>query len=438
MPQPQEALRSLILSAFASGELRRFIGDGPDGAARIHSLPGEGVPPIELAHAVVELVERQGLADLDFFRRLVEVRPYHAIEISQVARLWRVDADALPGARVQPPQTVQPPGGGYDRAWYVGRPEVERDAWNRLNQPGAPLVVVGPRGIGKTVFVQRAVDSACTAEDVVITVDLGTLSDSELEDADALFRELCAVIAEELGLDDGLIDEEFDGTASRKRKLVNLMSKHFLPAVRGRLVLIVDRAEEVAGRPAQDDLFSALRDLASRGLRREPWNRLRLAVLISSIRVLDHHDPHSSPLFNLTPPIRLGDLHPAQVQALAATHGLDAAEVPTLMNLVGGHPYLLRLAMYRAATTRQQLGNVIADPLTRNLDLFDDYLAYYNRHLQEEPALVEALRHTLAGRVVDREAAHRLWSAGLLADDLDNPRMRYPLFDGYFRQRHPA
>ena len=56
---------------------------------------------------------------------------------------------------------------------------------------------------------------------------------------------------------------------------------------------------------------------------------------------------HQSP-FNVGLPIRLSALTRSQVETLTQRYGLDSATVDLnrLMTLVGGHPYLIQLALY--------------------------------------------------------------------------------------------
>ena len=61
--------------------------------------------------------------------------------------------------------------------------------------------------------------------------------------------------------------------------------------------------------------------------------------------------------FNVGLPIKLSEFTPEQVQELARRHGLewsDSYPVGQLMNMVGGHPYLVHLALYYLAISLQQ------------------------------------------------------------------------------------
>jgi serine/threonine-protein kinase len=81
----------------------------------------------------------------------------------------------------------------------------------------------------------------------------------------------------------------------------------------------------------------------------EAWQRLRL-VVVHATEVYIPLNLHQSP-FNVGLPIRLPELTLEQVQQLVQAYGLSwsTAKTTKLTALVGGHPYLLQLALYHFA-----------------------------------------------------------------------------------------
>ncbi len=79
----------------------------------------------------------------------------------------------------------------------------------------------------------------------------------------------------------------------------------------------------------------------------EIWQKLRL-IVAHSTEVYIPLNFHQSP-FNVGLPIRLPKLTVIQVEALAKKYNLQAltsTEIDSLTILVGGHPYLIKLALY--------------------------------------------------------------------------------------------
>jgi len=81
----------------------------------------------------------------------------------------------------------------------------------------------------------------------------------------------------------------------------------------------------------------------------ELWAKLRL-VVVHSTEVYIPLNVNQSP-FNVGLPIELSEFSAEQVADLARRHGLNwqINMVERLMNIVGGHPYLVRVALYHIA-----------------------------------------------------------------------------------------
>jgi hypothetical protein len=213
------------------------------------------------------------------------------------------------------------------------------------------------------------------------------------------------------------------------------MEIHLLPQVKGRLVLAIDKADQVWRREFRYDFFSMLRGWADND--KEIWSRLRLILAISSSPLFLIKDPHRSP-FNLTDPIELEDLGDRQIRDLAEKYGLkwNDSELQKVKALVGGQPYLLRVLMFRAGlnTPLEQL--LADDNLTK---VFATYFDQYRAWLLEKPELSNELSRfkqlepgeTLAA--ANNEACHTLLRAGLLTEPRrDQYRLRYDLYKYLF------
>jgi hypothetical protein len=113
-----------------------------------------------------------------------------------------------------------------------------------------------------------------------------------------------------------------------------------------------------------DDFFGLLRALHEEAKRRDIWKKFRL-IVVHSTEVYVPLDMNKSP-FNVGLPIELPEFTSQQVQDLARRHSLDwnGGSVEKLMALVGGHPYLLRLAMYAIARQDVTLDSVLQEAPT--------------------------------------------------------------------------
>ena len=108
-----------------------------------------------------------------------------------------------------------------------------------------------------------------------------------------------------------------------------------------------------------------------------------------------------------------------------------------LMALVGGHPYLVRLAMYRIARQDVTL-NQLLNSATTEAGIYSDHLRRHLWNLEKYPELIEAMREvsTVSKPVRLRlEFAFKLNSMGLVKLEGNYCSARCNLYEEYFRDR---
>src|SRR5262249_10263665 len=150
----------------------------------------------------------------------------------------------------------------------------------------------------------------------------------------------------------------------------------------------LDEVHAIVPRPWSADVFGGLRSFCEDFS--EPWPRLRIIVGMSTAPALGAHDVNQSPFGNVSSQIRLTDLTEANVQRLAALHrlALAARDRAELERLVGGHPFLVRLAMYHAAKRSRAL----VDVLQRDHDVFEPFLDSLRSRLMKDRSLLDVAR----------------------------------------------
>lgn len=114
----------------------------------------------------------------------------------------------------------------------------------------------------------------------------------------------------------------------------------------------------------------------------ETWKKLRLVLIYTEAVPISFKIQHSP--FNVGISIELPEFDEAQVQALAQRHKLSwtEAQVQSLMAMVGGHPYLIRLALDKIARKRISLEKLLQEAPT-DKGLFRDHLRCFLDDLQE-------------------------------------------------------
>lgn len=340
--------------------------------------------------------------------------------------------EPLVGAAPQPPTAPSDPppaGAAYDAATHAPRAALEADAASLLRDPGAPVVLVGPRRIGKTWLLRRVLEAQAGPGDRVLLLGLDTLPAAARRDPDQLWAALALELARALSID------EPDLGPTPRRGMDRWMEREVLPRVPGRLLLALDAAEALRLEPDPSEVMGMLRAWLCRD--RAPWEKLRLLLTVSTSPALLVPDTRLSP-FNLAPPLMVGDLDDAGVDALARTHGLEPIgdQRAALRACCGGHPYLLRL-LFRSARgrgdgLREALSAAAADEGPLGEHLRSTFL-----RISADPELRAALMAILAGASapIPWPVADRLVSAGLVSWDGSRWAMRYEVYTTYLRGR---
>lgn len=343
-----------------------------------------------------------------------------------------------PGARPAPPRTPPPPGAPFNRAFYVHREKEEKKALTRLRSAGAPVVLQGPENYGCTTLLSYLLDHVARTEEPqgpALRINLHKLDDSSFASLDSLLHSLCQRLLELLALPGGeqTAQQIWTRPGSAKSKLSWAMEQHILAAPQ-RVLLALEHVDRLLDSPFQNDFFSLLRGWVE-GFTQEPWSKLRLLVTVSTEPTLLESIDHSA-FFALASPIRVDEFTTEQVVQLAALYGQSPADetLGRLRALLGGHPYLLRLALSEAYEQGLELAALLAN-LGASAGLFTSHLLQLRKALQLQPGLLAALGSVLADPQAPLSFGEycALYSKGLLLEEEPGCyRVRCKLYEDYF------
>jgi hypothetical protein len=159
-------------------------------------------------------------------------------------------------------------------------------------------------------------------------------------------------------------------------------------------------------------------------------------MVISTQPYLLIDDINQSP-FNVGTRIELRDFTAEQVQDLNDRHGtpLNEAELVEMMKLLGGHPYLVRQALYTLVDEEMTWRDLEEIAITE-LSPFNQHLRQYLYYLRDRPQFTHAFTSILTTQSCpDEMALTRLISAGLIQQDEGGLcRCRCQLYELYFRR----
>jgi serine/threonine protein kinase len=318
---------------------------------------------------------------------------------------------------------------------YIER-VVDSQLKDQIIKWGTTTTIRAPRQTGKTSLLMRGIQYAREQGAQVVFLDFQSFGSDQLASLDLFLQELAESICDELDLDEDIVAEAWDGSRSPTKKLLRFMEKNVLPAFDQPVVLAMDEADSLLQTDFYKDFFGLLRSWHNRRASRMIWEKLNMVLVISTEPYLLIDDIHQSP-FNVGLHLGLNDFDQEQVSVLNLRHESPVSEedIPELMALLNGQPYLTRLAMYKMVTegmTWAELNRQAAD----DYGPFGDHLRHQYWTVHDKPELKNALREVIrASRCTNETALFRLLQAGLIKGSGDVYTCRCGLYKLYFEDK---
>ncbi len=320
---------------------------------------------------------------------------------------------------------------------YVERPHIESLFYETILQPGSLVRIKAPRLMGKTSLTTWVLAKLANQNYRTVSLSL-ELADrkTHFTNLNKFLRWFCLNISRELSLPNQLDDYWDEEGIGAKVSCTTYIEEYVLAQADSPLVLCLDDVDLLFPYPEiYEDFFGLLRSWYEKARSRRIWKKLRL-VIVHATDVYIRLNINQSP-FNVGLPIELPELNREQVNILAQQHGLarDSALVDPLINLVGGHPYLLEQAFshlksYPNATIEQ----ILADAPT-NAGIYSNHLREYWLSLQQDQKLMAAFKTVVSSANpvrLETISAYQLQSMGLVKLTGNKVELRCQLYRNYF------
>ncbi len=358
-----------------------------------------------------------------------------AVNLSEITNTKQSIIQPLPAA------APELPGGQVDLVsrLYIDRPPIESRCYETISQPGALIRIKAPRQMGKTSLMARILHHAEQQGSRTVALSFQLANRRVFANSDTFLQWFCASVGQELGMLEQLPKcWELADLIGSNQCCKAYFEQYLLSESSPPLTLGLDESDRLFESPEiADDFFGLLRALHEEAKRRDIWKKFRL-IVVHSTEVYIPLDVNKSP-FNVGLPIELPEFNVQQVQDLAKRHGLNWSgnEVAELMALVGGHPYLVRLAIYHISRQDVTLNQLVKSPAIES-GIYSDHLRRHLWNLEKYAELMEAMREVVSVDLPVRlssELGFKLNSMGLVKLDGNHCIPRCRLYEGYFCDR---
>lgn len=317
---------------------------------------------------------------------------------------------------------------------YIERPPIESLCEQEILKPGSLIRIIAVSKMGKTLLMARLLNQfkkRGNYRTVYLSLDLA--EEKDFHNLDTFLQWFCFSVGKRLELPNNLAD--FWDEGSPKKMNCTECFERFLTAAESSLVLCLDKVDRIFPyQKVAPDFFILLRAWHEQAKTSEIWQRLRLIIAYST-PVPIHLDIHQSP-FNVGLPINLPELELKQVKKLSQHHGLDwtDGEIKQLMDMVGGHPYLVDQAFHHIRVSNNSLKQFLQTAPTEE-GIYRNHLRQHLRVIQEH-SLVEAMRkvvNAINSVYLNVEQKDKLYSIGLVCFQRNEVVIRCNLYRQYFR-----
>ncbi|BAZ09583.1 hypothetical protein NIES4071_13920 [Calothrix sp. NIES-4071] len=321
--------------------------------------------------------------------------------------------------------------------FYIPRPPIEELAYQEITQPGCLIRIKAASYMGKSSLMYRILDRAQSLSYQTVNLDMNRVDVSILSNVDKFLRWFCKSVSQQLNLEPKL-DDYWDEEMGSKLSCSIYFQAYLLDHINSPLVLALNETNKIFEYPElAQEFLPLLRSWHESAQYERAWQKLRL-VMIYTTEIYIPLDINQSPC-NVGLPLQLPEFTSDMVQDLALRHGLNwqvGNQTEQLMAMVGGHPSLVRIALYHLCCTDVTLFQLLQEASTES-GIYATHLRRQLTTLQKNAELLNAFEAVLgAERSISLEPilAYKLESIGLVKINSDGVTISRELYRNYFHK----
>lgn len=343
---------------------------------------------------------------------------------------------AIPVPAANPIATLEAPEGtmSADSHYYIDRiaDKIADDVQTLAR--GYTLTIKGPRQIGKSSLLGQVMSSANRQSKPIAFLNFQTFGHIEAMPTDDFFKQFAFLIEEALDFEPQ-VDNFWNVPLTPANKCTRFLEKRILKACgNGGFLLALDEADHLLSSPFCSDFFGMLRSWHNAVSLKPAWRGFCLVMVISSEPAMLINDLTQSP-FNVGAQIELEDFSLKEIGKMNQVHGNPVSEQQAvqLFDLLSGHPYLSRRALYGLCRGRYTFDAMLTEADSES-GPFGDHLRALLTRIGLRPDLKNHLKTVLQTGRCDDRVRHQLLSGGLIIEKESRLQARNKLYDRYFRR----
>lgn len=319
--------------------------------------------------------------------------------------------------------------------FYIERPPIETLCYQEIQKQGALLRIKAPRRMGKTSLMARILYYAQQQNYKTVRLSLHRASSSIFSSTEKFMRWFCANTAQQLGIESKL-NEFWDDEVGALVTATCYLELYLLQQIDQPLILAVDEINQLFDYPAlARDILCLLRSWHEETRDITSWQKLRILIVYSTDAYIPI-DINKSP-FNTGLAFELKTFTSNQIQTLAERYNIEltAQELTELNRLVGGFPYLVRLALDYAVRNNIPLLQVL-ETASNDTGIYTNHLHEMLWYLQKNADLATAYQQVLAADhpvKIEQVQAFKLKSMGLVYTEGNQTMVSCELYRQYFK-----
>lgn len=356
-----------------------------------------------------------------------QIRALHEVTEKRGAPLPQVDPRILELAMERGAMACDSP-------FYIQR--AADAAMERIfHRQGFTITVKAGRQMGKSSLLVRAAAQAKMQGHKICYIDFQQLDETKLASLPSLLMYMMHRLARDLKTV-GRPEDYCNDYLGPKDSITDFVEHAVLADPQAKVVILLDESDRIFKFAYRNDFFALLRFWTNRRAGSEEWKRFNLVIAHATDPALWIDDINQSP-FNVGEAVTLDGFNAGQFTALAECYrlALADAERERLRELIGGHPYLSRQALYLLASGQYHTAGELECAASRQDGPFGDHLRRFSVMLSAREPLRRAIGQILRDHACDDEQSfQRLFAAGLvIGASRHQVHMRCPLYADYFR-----